>query len=184
MLTRMSRITGALLPCGAMLAITAGCSSSMSRSEHMADSRRDTPSAAERHETRDPDRGNASDFSRTSETAEPRSPMRMDSSTIVSDDRTVRAPVTTSGNDASTVDEQHDRVTMVASKEPPLSRMETPSHEPRNGEFWIAGLWRGESGDYVWQAGRIEQDRTGRLYVPGNWASAPRGWEYTPEYWR
>lgn len=180
MLTRSFRISGALLPCGAMLALTAGCSSTLSNNEGVSASGRNEPSTADRHEVHK----STDSFNGTPRTAEPRTPIRADSSMTVSDDRTIGTPIATAEDDNSTATEQRDRVTIVTSKPPPPTRMETPLHEPRNGEFWVAGLWRGESGDYVWQAGRIEQDRTGQLYVPANWAASSRGWEYTPEFWR
>jgi hypothetical protein len=167
-----------------MLALTAGCSSTLSGTDRISDSRRDAPNNAQRNETRYPAGAAANERDRTVTTAEPSAPMRADSSMTISDNRSVPTPVATADNDNSTAAEQRDRVTVVTSTPPPLSRVETPSHEPRDGEFWIAGMWRGESGEYVWQAGRIDHDRSGQLYVPANWAASPRGWEYTPEFWR
>ena len=180
MLSRKSKISGALLPCGAMLALTAGCSSTLSGDEGVAYSARNEPSTAEQHEVY----RSTDSYNGTRRMAQPRTPVHADSSRTVSGDPAVGTSVATTARDSSTAAEQQDRVTLVTSKEPPLTRLETPSHEPRNGEFWVAGLWRGESGDYVWQAGHIEQDRAGQLYVPANWVASSRGWEYTPEYWR
>ncbi len=88
------------------------------------------------------------------------------------------------GVGATTVEEQRSRVTAVMAEAPPLTLIATPPYEPRNGEFWVAGHWRPDGDDYVWEPGRIEQDRPGRLFVPANLVQTERGWEYTPEYWR
>ena len=76
MLTRNWDVTGALLSCAAMLALSAGCSSSSRGPEGMTASRPDAPIVAAQHETRDPVRVATYDADRTAETAEPRSTMR------------------------------------------------------------------------------------------------------------
>jgi hypothetical protein len=103
---------------------------------------------------------------------------------VIERDTTVRMASTTRDAGLATAEAQHARVTLVTAEAPPLTRAEIPSHEPRDGEFWVAGNWRGESGQYVWQSGRIEQDRTGQHFVPANWVPSARGWEFTPEFWR
>jgi hypothetical protein len=156
-----------------MLAVSGGCSSSSRGPEPITESRRETPVVAAEAETRDQDRGYAINGDRTAETSMNRS-----------DGKTVRTATPATDTGVAGAAEQHGRVTMVSSQPPPLTRAEIPSHEPRDGEFWVAGQWRGESGQYVWQAGRIERDRPGQLFVPANWVPSPRGWEYSPEYWR
>lgn len=145
----------------------------------MADSRRDGPATAERQDTGDESSGHPDQ--RTAYTAAPSSPMRTVSSGTEAADRASNAP---NANRAATAAQQAGRVTMVASKPPPLALIETPSRKLNADEFWIAGIWRGESGAYVWQAGRIGQDRPGELYVPARWSLSSRGWEYTPDSWR
>ena len=180
MLTRRFEISEALLSCGAVLALAAGCQSTLSGNDGVAYYASNEPSTAERHEVR----GNTNDVYDRQGKAERRTPMQADSSMAHSNHRTTMNRTATVNNDNSTAAEQEGRVTIVTSKPPPPTRVETPSHEPRDGEFWVAGQWRGESGDYLWQDGRIERDRRGQLYVPANWAPSSRGWEYTPEFWR
>jgi len=184
MLTRSWKIAGALLPCAAMLGPSVGCSSSTSGPARMTESRREVPVVVARYETREVDTRDAYRVDRTAATAESRSSTGVVSSTDGRDDGNDRGSTATTETGAIGAAEQHDRVTMVASNPPPLTQMETPSHQPRDGEFWVAGLWRGESGQYVWQPGHMERDRTGQLYIAAYWAPSPRGWEYTPEYWR
>jgi len=57
-------------------------------------------------------------------------------------------------------------------------------HQARDGEFWISGIWRSESGQFIWQPGHLEPNRPGQLYIPAYWAQSPQGWEFTPAYWR
>lgn len=172
--------TAVLLPCGAMLALALGCSSTLSNDEPITYSGRNEPSAVGQHEVR----SNSSTYSAAPRPSDNRAPAREESPRVVSGNANAGASAVPGNHDSATSAQQQDRVTIVTSKAPPLLQVETPSHEPREGEFWVAGLWRGESGDYVWQAGRIEQERTGQLFVPAHWAPSSRGWEYTPEYWR
>lgn len=180
MLTRRFKISAGFLLSNALLALTVGCQSFRASDDTVAYSARNEPRIAESHEVR----SRTDSFYGRPQAAEPRTPLHAEPSPAPSDDRTTGTRTATAENDSSTAAEQHDRVTIVNSKEPPPTRVETPSHEPRDGEFWVAGIWRGESGDYLWQDGRIEQDRGGQLYVPANWAPSSRGWEYTPEFWR
>jgi len=136
----------------------------------MTESRRDASVTSERHEMRHADRGDANSGSRTVAPAESRLEVRTDSAMTGSNDPIVREPIAATDQDSAMAAEQSERVSMVTAETPPLSRIETPAHELGDGEFWVAGLWRGESGTYVWQSGRIERDRTGQLYVPANWA--------------
>lgn len=78
---------------------------------------------------------------------------------------------------------QRDAVTLSMTTAPPLQPAEfaTPVQDD---EFWVAGNWRGESGSYVWQAGRVERHRAGVLYHPASWGVSSGTWDYTPEYWQ
>ena len=101
--------------------------------------------------------------------------------TVVASEREARAA---EGEAPMSAEEQRSRVTIIVEKEPPLTMAELPSHEPREGEFWVAGYWVWDGNDYKWQPGRIERDRLGLLFVPANWVKTERGFEFTPEYWR
>lgn len=176
------RLTGAAI---AVTGLTA-CSSSLRGPGVATEPRHDVQivtaqTAMQPYERADFERAAADDGDRTASAAETRSPTWTNSGSAAWTDRTTpaTADIGTMGSAA-----QRARVTLVAMEEPPLGRAETPSHEPRDGEFWVAGTWRGETGQFVWQHGRIERERTGELYVPANWVAAPQGWEFTPEYWR
>lgn len=176
MLTRSWKCTGALLPFAAILAVSAGCSSTNRESRGVADSRQDDQAVATRHESREFYRANERD-GRDVQVADT-STLRTERSLNASRDRS-------SGSGLATAADRQNRVTvtMDASNPPPLMRTETPAHHLADNEFWVPGHWRGESGQYVWQAGRIEHYQPGRLYHPANWEPTRRGWEYTPEFW-
>ena len=112
------------------------------------------------------------------------SPAHTEPSFSENNTRTAQASESIRSTGASTAGESRNAVTLVTAEEPPLTRNETPSHEPRTGEFWVAGNWRSSSNGFVWESGRIEQDRPGLLFVPATWNPSQGGWEYTPEYWR
>lgn len=180
MLTGKLRISELLLPSGAAFLLAAGCQSTLSGNDGVAYYSSTESSTVHEYETRE---GTDGDHDRA-RMADRRTPVRTESSMVRGDNRRTVTRPANAQNDNSTAAEQRDRVTIVTSKPPPPSRIETPSHEPRDGEFWVAGQWRGESGDYRWQDGHVERDRQGQLYVPANWAPSSRGWEYTPEFWR
>jgi len=174
----------ALLPCAAMLALSMGCSSSSRGRERASASPREAPTLTAQRETRDQGRRYETSGERTTAAADPRRSTQGDAEWNRGDDRRAPAPARTTGTGVLPAGEQDQGYARVSSPPPPLSPAEIPSHEPRGDEFWIAGHWRGESGRYVWQTGRIERDRAGQLYVPASWTPSEGGWEYTPERWR
>lgn len=168
----MFRVFLTLIPCAALLTLSAGCSSSLTKPVR-TQVQRERP--ADREGGYSPNRR----AQNRSERAAPVVARRIDETRV---DRSAPPP---HGRDSISagVAEQNARVTMTADTEPPLMRLETPSRQIRQDEFWVAGNWRGETGVYVWESGRIEQARDGQQFAPGSWVKTGQGWEYSPEYW-
>jgi hypothetical protein len=59
------------------------------------------------------------------------------------------------------------RTATVVDEPPPEPRYRNPA--PRQGYVWIQGRWVYRSGDWHWQDGRWERERSGQVYEPGRW---------------
>lgn len=168
----MFRVFLMLIPCATLLTLSAGCSSSVSKPvrTHV---QREQP--RDRKAVYAPDRRSAKRYER----AAPVEARRFEETRV---DRSAPPPSWRESQRADLAD-QNGRVTMTADTEPPLMRLETPTRQIRPDEFWVAGNWRGETGAYVWESGRIEETRAGQQFAPGGWVKTGQGWEYSPEYW-
>src|SRR6185503_2754846 len=70
----------------------------------------------------------------------------------------------------------------VTSEAPePLDEQQTPS--PGDGYVWIDGYWHWNGYDWVWVAGRWEQQQDGYVYVQPYYDYSGSVYVYTPGYW-
>lgn len=168
MLTRKWTRLMVLVPGTLALTLSAGCASTSSDRDRQVESQRETPIVAVRNDTRAP----ANPDPNRAEMASNAEPDTAYADVTPAHARTVAAAPAPQGEP------------MESSNPPPLTKVEIPAPAPRDGEFWVNGHWRGETGQYVWQTGRVEQYRAGVLYHPANWIPSARGWEYTQEYWQ
>ncbi len=186
MFTKFLRMTSALLPTAACLTLSSGCAST-DKSTRTNESRRNTTYVASRSETPlyPPRQQSVND---TSYSTRQSYDSNMQTHTVaapsVADQTRAHAAESRYGPGLATAESQQSHVTVVSAKEPPLTRVETPSHTPGREEFWVGGHWVADASGFSWQPGRIEQLRPGELFVAGGWQNSPQGWEFTPEYWR
>jgi len=171
MMMRTCYITTTLLASAGLLATSSACSSAP-RGPSTGQPRQDAKLVAAPRETRP----------QAAETREPRLEMRTAAPRSGADEGTARATTPLSDAGALGGTERRERVTMAAP--PPLTQVEFPSHQPRDGEFWVPGHWRGDTGQYVWESGRIDQRRASELFHAARWDPTENGWAYTPEHWR
>jgi hypothetical protein len=183
MLTKYLTITTTVLAAAAALSFSGGCSSAHDRPTRMANSRHHRAMHAQRSES--------PDYRRQDRTTDDDGYRPVEAPVVYAEDRAELTPpagTEQNGQDANTKTEnaetRNDRVTVISAEEPPLTLLETPSRTITQDEFWVAGHWIAGPSGFTWQDGRIERDRTGELFVDGGWSASPRGWEYTPEYWR
>jgi hypothetical protein len=195
MFTKSLATTATILASAAALTLLSGCSSGHEKPTRVSQSRHHRAYDANRSESRDDhryDRENRDrDYDRDRRSSDDDFYQPVGAPVAYSEDRAeLGSPAGTEqlGQDADTQSENGEtranRVTVISAEEPPLTKLETPSRTIRGDEFWIAGHWIADPNGFTWHDGRIEQDRTGELFVDGGWAASPRGWEYTPEYWR
>lgn len=195
MFTKRLATTTTILASAAALTLLSGCSSAHEKPTRVSQSRHHRASDANRSESRGDHRYDREsrdrdhDRDRRSSNDDFYQPVGLP--VAYSEDRAeLGSPAGTEqlGQDADSKTEnaetRNDRVTVISAEEPPLTKLETPSRTIRGDEFWVAGHWIVDGRGFIWHDGRIEQDRPGELFVDGGWAASPRGWEYTPEYWR
>ena len=186
----------------ALLAISSGCTSSESTPARTAQSRRDSTAVAARNETplypqQNPTmtsngyhtngyqtNGHHTNGYHTMQPANTNSQVSSNSTMHVNDNQTARAADTGSRPGLESAAERQGRVSMISAKEPPLTRVETPDHQPNQQNFWVSGHWVADANGFTWTEGHTESYRPNELFVAGGWAATPRGWEYTPSYWR
>lgn len=193
MYTRILGIATTMLGSASVLALSVGCVSGQRAGPRVAEARHDRAYVMSHQEAptynhydgyRDDgyrqDAYRNDDYRRTVHVSGPLSQVGTESVWPTVDGRTT-VPVDTR---VDTGIRAEDRVTVVSEEKPPLTPVETPSRTPGANEFWVGGHWILIGNGFTWRPGRIESDRSGALFVPAGWANSPRGWEFTPEYWR
>lgn len=172
MFTRILRIASTVLSSAAMLTLSGGCSSSETTPGRMTESHENSANHASRREATNYD--------------------RRDQPMNDAGHGTAQASFASSWGDTRSTPPANDpRITGIAPQstqtsavKPPLTPAETPARKIGSDEFWVAGHWLADASGFKWQAGRIERDRNGELFVSGGWHETASGWEFTPEYWR
>ena len=73
---------------------------------------------------------------------------------------------------------------VAVASEPPPPRYET--YDPRPGYVWVDGRWDWDSGadEWVWYDGYYEPERTGYVYVRGNWVNHGDRYIYERPRWQ
>jgi WXXGXW repeat (2 copies) len=73
---------------------------------------------------------------------------------------------------------------VVVTEAPPGEQAEVVGAPPGRAYVWIGGHWAWHD-HWDWERGHWTiRPRPDAMWVPGHWDKRPRGWVWTPGYWR